>query len=52
MPRVDRIGDRKTIELLTIGDRNIRDIKRIIASTQEVKQLKVTINNHPFLKKK
>lgn len=52
MPRVDRIGDRNNIELLIIGDRNIRDIKRIITSTQEVKLLKATTNNQPFLKKK
>ena len=52
MPRVDRIGDRNNIELLIIGDRNISDIKRIITSTQEVKLLKATTNNQPFLKKK
>lgn len=52
MPRVDRIGDRSNIELLIIRDRNISDIKRIITSTQEVKLLKATTNNQPFLKKK
>lgn len=52
MLRASRIGDKKTIKPRIIGDRNIRDIKRIITSTQEVKLLKATTNNQSFLKKK